>query len=315
MRRISVIAHPRHAWRPLVAAGLVAAPQPAETTTLVVLVSRRAIVIGADSMRTLASGGTESVCKIHARDGVVYGFAGAVSSARFDATAIAARELVGGGALGEKARRIADALQAGLVEHFRTHRIARPASCRRSAAPGHRFHAACRRQAPWLPLCPRRSCRDDTSPDHQGRTARHLVRPPISQRPHRGYPRATDMRAMSSPIPALGQGAALVHWNFGWRSRPARPAGPPAISIAGSTARLPSNIAASAPTGAPCQRARRPPADHSRRRRGAVSESNGARKLRGEPRRPRGALAARGGPGRGHNRTADPGDFSRVLYH
>jgi hypothetical protein len=95
----------------------------AAATTLVVLVGRRAIVVGADSMRTLAGGGTESVCKIHDRDGVVFAFAGAVSSDRFDATTIAARELAGGGDLGQKARRIADALQAGLVEHFRTRRI------------------------------------------------------------------------------------------------------------------------------------------------------------------------------------------------
>jgi hypothetical protein len=96
---------------------------PASATTLVVLVGKRAIVIGADSMRTLAAGGTETVCKIHDRDGVVFAFAGAVSSDRFDATTIAARELAGHGDLGQKARRIADALQAGLVEHFKTRRV------------------------------------------------------------------------------------------------------------------------------------------------------------------------------------------------
>ena len=74
-------------------------------------------------MRTLAAGGTEAVCKIHDRDGVVYGFAGAVSAEQFDAAAIAARELAGGGDLAQKARRIADALQTGLVEHFRSRRI------------------------------------------------------------------------------------------------------------------------------------------------------------------------------------------------
>jgi hypothetical protein len=95
----------------------------ASATTLVVLVSRRAIVVGADSMRTLAGGGTESVCKIHERDGVVFAFAGAVSSERFDATTIAERELAGRGDLAQKARRIADALQVGLVEHFKTRRI------------------------------------------------------------------------------------------------------------------------------------------------------------------------------------------------
>ena len=107
------------------AALLTAVPATSAATTLVVLVSRRAIVIGADSMRTLASGGTEAVCKVHARDGVVYGFAGAVSSERFDAATIAARELAGGGDLAQQARRIADALQAGLVEHFGTRHIAR----------------------------------------------------------------------------------------------------------------------------------------------------------------------------------------------
>jgi hypothetical protein len=96
---------------------------PAAATTLVVLVSRRAIVVGADSLRTLAGGGTESVCKIHDRDGVVFAFAGAVSSDRFDATTIAGRELAGSGDLAHKARRIADALQSGLVEHFKTRRI------------------------------------------------------------------------------------------------------------------------------------------------------------------------------------------------
>jgi hypothetical protein len=95
----------------------------AAATTLVVLVGRRAIVVGADSMRTLAGGGTESVCKIHDRDGVVFAFAGAVSSERFDATTIAERELAGSGDLAQKARRIADALQIGLVEHFKTRRI------------------------------------------------------------------------------------------------------------------------------------------------------------------------------------------------
>ena len=102
---------------------LSATPRPAPATTLIVLVSHRAIVIGADSMRTLVAGGTEAVCKIHDRDGVVYGFAGAVSAAQFDAAAIAARELGGGGDLAQKARRIADSLQAGLVEHFRSRRI------------------------------------------------------------------------------------------------------------------------------------------------------------------------------------------------
>ena len=96
---------------------------PASATTLIVLVGDRGFVIAADSLRTLAGGGTRSVCKIHDAGGVVYGFAGAVSSDRFDATAIAARELAGGGDLGQKARRIADALQAGLVEHFRLQRI------------------------------------------------------------------------------------------------------------------------------------------------------------------------------------------------
>lgn len=95
----------------------------ASATTLVVLVSRRAIVVGADSMRTLAGGGTEQVCKIDDRDGVVFAFAGAVSSDRFDAIMIAERELSGSGDLAQKARRIADALQAGLVEHFKTRRI------------------------------------------------------------------------------------------------------------------------------------------------------------------------------------------------
>ena len=99
------------------------------------LVSHRAIVIGADSMRTLAGGGTEAVCKIHDRGGVVYGFAGAVSADQFDAAAIAARELDGGGDLARKARRIADALQAGLVEHFRARRIE---GTRRELIEGHR---------------------------------------------------------------------------------------------------------------------------------------------------------------------------------
>jgi hypothetical protein len=89
-------------------------------TTLVVLVSDRAIVIGADSMRTLAAGGSEAVCKVQHRDGVIYGFAGAVGSEQFDAGAIAAQELAGGGTLAQKGRRIADALQAGLVLHFST---------------------------------------------------------------------------------------------------------------------------------------------------------------------------------------------------
>jgi len=96
---------------------------PVSATTLIVLVGDRGFVIAADSLRTLAGGGTRSVCKIHDEGGVVYGFAGAVSSDRFDATAIAARELAAGGDLAHKARRIADALQAGLIEHFRVQRI------------------------------------------------------------------------------------------------------------------------------------------------------------------------------------------------
>ncbi len=102
---------------------VVALASPASATTLVVLVGDRGFVIAADSLRTLAGGGTRSVCKIHDAGGVVYGFAGAVSSDRFDATAIATRELAGSGDLAQKARRIADALQAGLVEHFRLQRI------------------------------------------------------------------------------------------------------------------------------------------------------------------------------------------------
>ena len=104
----------------LVLAGL--AP-PASATTLVVLVSRRAIVVGADSMRTLAGGGTQAVCKIHETGDVVFAFAGAVNSEHFDAATIAAGELARPGELGDKARRIAGALQAGLVEHFKSRRI------------------------------------------------------------------------------------------------------------------------------------------------------------------------------------------------
>ncbi len=104
---------------------IAALASPASATTLVVLVSHRAIVIGADSMRTLAGGGTEAVCKIHDSGQVVFGFAGAVSSDRFDAATIAARELAGRGTLAEKAARIAEALQAGLVEHFAPRQIDR----------------------------------------------------------------------------------------------------------------------------------------------------------------------------------------------
>ena len=114
---------------------LAATPRSALATTLIVLVSQRAIVIGADSMRTLAAGGTEAVCKIHDRDGVVFGFAGAVSADQFDAAAIAARELGRGGDLAQKARRIADSLQTGLVEHFRSRRVE---GTRRELIEGHR---------------------------------------------------------------------------------------------------------------------------------------------------------------------------------
>jgi hypothetical protein len=94
--------------------------RPVSATTLVVLVSHRTIVIGADSMRTLASGGRESVCKIRQSNGVVYAFAGAVGSEAFDAAAIAATQIEGAGTLAEKAHRTAGALQAGLVEHFKS---------------------------------------------------------------------------------------------------------------------------------------------------------------------------------------------------
>jgi hypothetical protein len=117
------------------ALAIVATATPAAATTLIVLVSDRAIVIAADSLRTLAGGGAEAVCKIHDRDGVAYGFAGAVSAEGFDATAIAGRELAGPGDLARKARRIADALQAGLVEHFRARPIG---GTRRELLEGHR---------------------------------------------------------------------------------------------------------------------------------------------------------------------------------
>jgi hypothetical protein len=102
-------------------AALVSLAAPAGATTLVVLVTRRAVVVGADSMRTLASGGRETVCKINHRDGVVFGFAGAVNAERFDAATVAAAEIARGGTLAEQAARTAEALQAGLVAHF-THR-------------------------------------------------------------------------------------------------------------------------------------------------------------------------------------------------
>jgi hypothetical protein len=114
-----------HAGAAVLLLSLLAGVAPASATTLIVLVSRRAIVVGADSMRTLAGGGTEAVCKIHRTGDVVFGFAGAVSSERFDATRIAARELAAGGDLRQKAARIADALQAGLLAHFETRPIDR----------------------------------------------------------------------------------------------------------------------------------------------------------------------------------------------
>ena len=100
-------------------AALVSLTASAEATTLVVLVAGRAVVVGADSMRTLASGGRETVCKINHRDGVVFGFAGAVNAERFDAATVAAAEIARGGTLAEQAARTAEALQAGLVAHFR----------------------------------------------------------------------------------------------------------------------------------------------------------------------------------------------------
>jgi hypothetical protein len=92
---------------------------PADATTLIVLVNGRSVVVAADSMRTLANGGRESVCKIHYRDGVVFGFAGAVSTERFDASTVAADEIARGGTLAQQASRTADALQAALVAHFK----------------------------------------------------------------------------------------------------------------------------------------------------------------------------------------------------
>jgi hypothetical protein len=103
----------------LAAAILIAAAWPAQATTLVVLVTGRAIVVGADSMRTLASGGRETVCKINHREGVVFGFAGAVNAERFDAATVAAAEIDRGGSLAEQASRTAEALQTGLVAHFK----------------------------------------------------------------------------------------------------------------------------------------------------------------------------------------------------
>ena len=143
-----------------------------------VLVSHRAIVVGADSMRTLAGGGTESVCKIHDCDGVVFAFAGAVSSERFDATTIAERELAGSGDLAQKARRIADALQAGLVEHFKTRRIERdPARAGRRAAgrPVTGFIAALVDGKPQGFLVQVLAAAEPgrRHPDDQGRSARH----------------------------------------------------------------------------------------------------------------------------------------------
>jgi hypothetical protein len=115
-------ADPRRTQRFLciVAAGasVVAGCAPAGATTLVVLVTSRAVVVGADSMRTLASGGRETVCKINYRDGVVFAFAGAVNAERFDAATVAAEAIGRGGTLAERASRTADALQAGLVTHF-----------------------------------------------------------------------------------------------------------------------------------------------------------------------------------------------------
>ena len=103
----------------LAAALVLAASMPAHATTLVVLVTGRAVIVGADSMRTLATGGRETVCKINHRDGVVFGFAGAVNAERFDAATVTAAEIAKGGTLAEQASRTAEALQAGLVAHFK----------------------------------------------------------------------------------------------------------------------------------------------------------------------------------------------------
>jgi hypothetical protein len=108
---------------------------PAQATTLVVLVTGRAVVVGADSMRTLASGGRETVCKINHRDGVVFGFAGAVNAERFDAATVAAAEIARGGTLAEQASRTAEALQAGLAAHFKGRDIDRT---RRELVEAHR---------------------------------------------------------------------------------------------------------------------------------------------------------------------------------
>jgi hypothetical protein len=108
---------------------------PVQATTLVVLVTGRAVIVGADSMRTLASGGRETVCKINHRDGVVFGFAGAVNAERFDAATVAAAEIARGGTLAELASRTAEALQAGLVAHFKDRDVVRT---RRELVEAHR---------------------------------------------------------------------------------------------------------------------------------------------------------------------------------
>jgi hypothetical protein len=92
---------------------------PASATTLVLLVGDRAIVVAGDSMRTLAGGGRESVCKIHQRDGVVFGLAGAISAEQFDGATLAAREIAAGGSLADRATRIAARLQEALALTFR----------------------------------------------------------------------------------------------------------------------------------------------------------------------------------------------------
>jgi hypothetical protein len=103
----------RVALAALIALAVPAAPAPA--TTLVLLVGDRAIVVAGDSMRTLANGSRESVCKIHHAGGAVFGLAGAVSAERFDGATIAAREIAAGGTLAEQAGRIAAALQESLA--------------------------------------------------------------------------------------------------------------------------------------------------------------------------------------------------------
>jgi hypothetical protein len=86
-------------------------------TTLVVLVGKHTVVIGADSLRT-GGGVSTAICKITRAGSMVFGFSGLTNAGQYDAISLARSEVSGVAPSEAVVDRALEAVRVGLAARY-----------------------------------------------------------------------------------------------------------------------------------------------------------------------------------------------------